>query len=285
MRQRTSPLTLRQRHPSESFLFLRWIFIAVLVWIPSSPARGQSYTIKTIAGGGFRDNVRAVSANLSGLGGMAVTQTGDVFFSLPTAQYQAVFQVDTSGVISRAAGSGVSGYGGDGRPASSAQLYGPTGLATDGRGGLYIMSGCKIRKVSNGVIETAAGCDACGYSGDGGPATSAGLSLVTGSRGIAADSTGTLYILDGESRVRKVAGGGITTIAGDGNFGFAGDGGPAAGARLGPASGIAADSAGNVYIADTSNHRVRKISNGVISTVAGTGATGSAGDNGPATAA
>ena len=119
------------------------------------------------------------------------------------------------------------------------------------------------------MITTVAGNGTCGFSGDNGPATSAQL---YGSHGVAVDSAGNLYIADtANNRIRKVSNGVITTVAGNGTAGFSGDNGPATSAQLTDPEGVAVDSAGNLYIADTGNNRIRKVSNGVITTVAGNG--------------
>jgi uncharacterized protein (TIGR03437 family) len=189
----------------------------------------------------------------------------------------------SNGVISTVAGNQTPGFSGDNGSATSAQLNRPWGVAVDSAGDLYIadaMNQC-IREVSNGVISTVAGTGTHGFSGDNGPATSAQLD---NPYGVAVDSAGSLYIADSSnSRIRKVSGGVITTIAGNGTPGFSGDNGPAASARLAYPQGVAVDSASNLYIADAGNNRIRKVSNGVIATVAGGGAF--LGDNGPATSA
>jgi uncharacterized protein (TIGR03437 family) len=133
------------------------------------------------------------------------------------------------------------------------------------------------------LITTVAGDGTPGFRGDGGPATGAQL-FAPG--GLAADSAGNLYIADSRnSRVRKVSNGVIATVAGNGTFGLSGDSGPAAAAQLNWPVGVAVDSAGSLYIADLGNDLVRKVSNGVITTVAGNGPQGFSGDNGPATRA
>ena len=154
------------------------------------------------------------------------------------------------------AGNGTAGYGGDNGPASTAGLNYPYAVAVDSAGNLYIAdsSNRRIRKVSNGVITTVAGNGYEGFTGDNGPATSAELDLP---QGIAVDSAGSLYIAD-LNRIRKVSSGVITTVAGNGVCcGFTGDGGPAASAQFAYPQGVAVNSAGNVYIADTSNNRIR----------------------------
>jgi len=176
--------------------------------------------------------------------------------------------------ISTVVGNGTSGYSGDGGPATSAALNQPFGIAFDASGNLYIADqyNCLIREVSGGIITTIAGNTSgapnCGYSGDGGPATSAQLNLPTG---VTLDSSGNLYIVDyGNCVVRKVNGGTITTIAGSASgCGYSGDGGPATSAQLQGPVGLTLDSSGNLYIADTYNCLIREVSGGVITTVAG----------------
>ena len=176
----------------------------------------------------------------------------------------------------------------DGTLAINASLSAPSGVTLDAFGNVYVAeaSDHRIRKIEpSGVITTVAGSRARGYGGDGGPAAEARLDSP---RGVAADALGNVYVADeGNHRVRKIdASGTITTVAGTGTRGYAGDGGPATEARLAYPGGVAADAFGNVYVADTWNHRVRKIdASGTITTVAGTGTRGYAGDGGPATEA
>ena len=186
------------------------------------------------------------------------------------------------------AGTGTFGDSGDGGPATAAQLDAPRGVAVDRLGNVYIADYAneRIRKVaSDGTISTFAGNGTPGFSGDGGPATAAQLLAPID---VDVDAQGNLYIADfGNRRVRKVTTTGvISTVAGIGTIGFSGDGGPATSAQLGYPYGVAADAQGNLYIADYATQRVREVSRaGVISTVAGNGTAGSAGDGGPATAA
>jgi len=131
------------------------------------------------------------------------------------------------------------------------------------------------------TITTIAGNGVAGFAGDGGQATSAELYRPWG---IAVDAQGNLYIGDTDNnRVRKLSGGTITTVAGTGTAGYSGDGGQATSAQLHYPEGVAVDADGSLYIADYGNHRVRKLSDGVISTVAGTGTAGYSGDGGQAT--
>ena len=165
-------------------------------------------------------------------------------------------------------------------------MNGTVGVAVDGAGNLFIADyyNQRIRKVdTSGIITTVAGNGSSGFSGDGGAATNASLD---GPYGVAVDSAGDLFIADaGDSRIRKVdASGIITTVAGNGSAGFSGDGGAATNASLNGPYGVAVDGAGNLFIADTSDYRIRKVdTSGIIRTVAGNGISGSAGDGGAAT--
>jgi len=210
--------------------------------------------------------------------------SGNVYLS--DSKANRVHMISPSGAVSTIAGNGTTGYSGDGGPATAAPLDGPTGLAVDSSGALYIADyqDSRIRKVSGGTITTVAGNGKCGYSGDGGPAIGAEVCWPSG---LAVDSSGNLYIADSSYVVRKIsAAGTITTFAGNGTSGYSGDGGPATAAQLGTPDGVAVDGSGNVYIADNPNNCIRKVdSNGIITTFAGTGVAGFAGDNGPAAAA
>lgn len=180
------------------------------------------------------------------------------------------------------------GFIGDGRYATFAGVGYPVGVAIDAQGNLYIAQAGehRVRKVAtNGNISTYAGTGEAGFGGDGGPATSARLNSPAG---LAVDGVGNLYIADARNRrVRKVAPDGvISTIAGNGMEGNAGDGGPATLARLSAPWGLAIDAAGNLYFSDRDASVVRRVApDGIISTIAGTGEMGFAGDGGPATLA
>ena len=142
--------------------------------------------------------------------------------------------------------------------------------------------GCSAQ---TGTITTVAGNGTVGFSGDGGQATAAQLTIPTG---VAVDSVGNVYIADaGAHRIRKVSAAGvISTVAGNGTPGYSGDGGAATAAQLDFPTAVAVDPSGNLYLVDTGNERIRKVtSEGVISTVAGNGSAGFSGDGGPATAA
>ncbi|MGH2711770.1 MAG: hypothetical protein ACRDH9_11280 [Actinomycetota bacterium] len=194
--------------------------------------------------------------------------------------------VNSSDNISTVAGSGVTGFSGDGGPATGAAMDEPTGVAPGVSGAFPFFiadrDNHRVRRVVGGTITTYAGKSH--FGGDGGPGTDAALNRPFG---LDADSAGNLLIADTENhRVRRLSGGTITTIAGTGAQGFSGDGGSALSANLDSPYDVAADSSGNVYVADTLNQRVRKITPaGNISTVAGTGVAGFSGDGGPATSA
>jgi uncharacterized protein (TIGR03437 family) len=242
--------------------------------------------IATVAGNGTQgisgDRGPATSAQLFLPYAVAVDSAGNI--SIADTGNIRIRKV-SSGVITTVAGNGTVGFSGDNGPATSARLSDPGGIAVDSAGNVYIADSGndRVRKVSNGAIATVAGNGGHGFSGDNGPATSAQLDMPSG---VALDSTGDLYIADFYvNRIRKVANGVITTVAGDGTQGFGGDNGPATSASMYWPGSVAVDSAGNLYIADSYNNRIRKVSNGVITTVAGTGTEGFSGDNGPAVSA
>jgi hypothetical protein len=186
------------------------------------------------------------------------------------------------------AGTGVGGFSGNGNAATLARMMHPYAIATDCDGNAYIsdFENAVVRKVSpTGVITTIAGSGSVGYSGDGGPATAARMSHA---HGVAVDAAGNVYFSDYNNHVvRKVSTAGIITrVAGVAGSGYTGDGGAATMARISYPSGLTLDGAGNLYIADNGNSVIRKVSpTGVITTVAGNGISGYAGDAGPATAA
>ncbi len=239
--------------------------------------------LTTVAGNGSSgssgNNGSATSAQLIGPSGLAVDSAGDLYIS-DTGNHR-ILEV-SNGVMTIVAGPGPGtlGFTGDNGPATDAQLCGPGGVAVDSAGNLYIADTCdeRVRKVSNGIITTVAGNGTLGFSGDNGPATDAALFQPNG---VAVDSAGNLFIAD-TYRIRKVSNGVITTVAGTGTQGFSGDNGQATRAQLDRPESAAVDAAGNVYIADTFNYRVRAVSNGVITTIAGNGTSGFSGDGGPA---
>jgi serine/threonine-protein kinase len=209
---------------------------------------------------------------------IAIDASGNVYMTEPVNNR--VRKIDAAGTSTNFAGVDTEGDSGDGGPATSAQMAGPTGIAVDTAGNVYVAerSGDRIRKIDpSGTISTYAGTGESGSGGDGGPATAAQFTEITA---MAIDTQGNLYVLDtGAERVRKIdAAGTISTLAGTGDAGFTGDLGPATAAALCYPEGIAVDIQGRVYIADTFSNRVRRVGvSGTIATIAGTKNT----DGGP----
>ena len=248
-----------------------------------------NFAFETAAGSGVYgfggDGSQAVNSRLANPSGVAVGQNGEIFIA--DSGNHRIRKVDPSGVITTLAGTGVPGYSGDGRTARRARLRDPRDVAIDSSGALYVADSGnhRIRLIDrDGVITTLAGTGRSGFSGDHGSAPAARLGTPNA---VAVDSYGTVYVADtGNHRVRKISNGTISTIAGTGFNGHSGDGGPATSARLAGPSGIAVDLIGNVIVADTGNHRVRKINlDGIVTTLAGTGQQRFGGDGGPASAA
>ena len=246
------------------------------------------YRIDTIAGG-VGDGGPATAAQFEEPNSVAVDSSGNLYF--PDAVNDRVRVVSPSGVINTIAGPGEGeadfATRGDGGPSTLAWLNTPNGVALDSSGNLYIADSAngRVRKVDSGVITTVAGTRTRGYSGDGGQATAAQFEFPDR---VVVDSSGNLYISDSsDARIRKVDSAGvITTVAGTGTGGYSGDGGQATAAQINNPEGMAVDSSGNLYIADTTNNRIRKVdTSGVITTVAGNGSYGYSGDGGQATAA
>lgn len=247
--------------------------------------------ITTVAGTGTQgfagDNGPAKAALLDSPQGVAVD--GNNLYIADSHNHR-IRRVDlTTELITTIAGS-TAGFGGDNGAATSAQLNLPTALAVDASHNLYIADtqNHRIRRIglTTGQISTVAGDGVQDFSGDNGIATAAAIDSPTG---LAVDAEENLYLADTHNhRIRKItaATGIITTVAG-GSAGFGGDDGPAAGAMLTLPHGLSIDAAGNLYIADTANHRVRRIdaSTGVMTTVAGNGTQTFSGDSGPAIAA
>ncbi|GJL79695.1 MAG: hypothetical protein NPINA01_26840 [Nitrospinaceae bacterium] len=227
--------------------------------------------------------VPAIEAEISLVDGIAADKKGNIFIA--THDHNTIDRIDKNGMLTRFAGSGESGYSGDGGPALKAKLKVPAGLFHDKEGNLYFADRDNhvVRKVdSKGIITTIAGNGTAGFSGDGGPALEASLNHPSG---LTMDSKGNLYISDrSNDRIRVVSPKGIiNTYAGIGRDGYAGDSGPAIKARIDKPFGLAIDKKDNLYIADRGNNRIRKVSpSGIITSVAGDGGFFFMGDNGPA---
>jgi trimeric autotransporter adhesin len=269
--------------------FLRYTlavaFAALVIYTSQSDSRAQSI-ITTVAGRG---------PVLTGLGGtatgvpfanpkgIAIDAKGNLYIADNTENM--IFRVSASGIATAFAGTGMTGLSGDGGPATVATLTEPWSVAVDSSGNVYIADfhNERIRKVDqNGIITTIAGGGAAQETNEV-PAVS---QEIFEPFAVAVDSSGAIYFNDGYA-IRKVTPDGIIHLVAGGNgVGFSGDGGLATKAQLGGATGIAFDGKGNLYFADNSNNRVRKIDpNGIISTVAGNGQFGFSGDGGPAISA
>ena len=247
----------------------------------------QIQFITTVAGNGILsfsgDGGAATNAAFNGPMGVAVDSQGNFFIA--DRGNNRIRKVDADGVITTVAGNGSDSFSGDGAAATNAAVFYPWGVAVDNQGNLFIgdYGLSRIFKINtNGIITTVAGNGINDFSGDGGVATNAAL---YGPIGVAVDAYGNLFIADANNfRIRKVNTNGIiTTVAGNGTNSFSGDGGAATNASFFP-MGIAMDASGNLFIADPSKNRVRKVdANGIITTVAGNGSTSFSGDGGVAT--
>jgi len=247
--------------------------------------------ISTVAGSGIAgfggDGGQATAALLDTPVDVKLDGAGN-FYIVDSSNHTIRMVNAATGIIWTVAGiGGKSGYSGDGGPATQAHLAYPSGIAFDGDHTLYISDtgNNAIRKVnlSTGIITTVAGNGTAGSSGDGGPATSAQLNYPWG---ITLGGDGSLYIADlSNNRVRKVNPAGvISTVVGTGARGYGGDGGVATLAQLNVPASVLVDVAGNLYLADSGNQLVRKVSatTGVIETIAGFTGGIAGGDGGPA---
>jgi len=274
-------------------------FVIRIIWKAShvsatdSTVTVRANVIETLAGSGTwglsYDGTSATTAWLGTPAALAVDASGNIFFS--DVDHQRVMVMSNS-AVSTVAGGGTAI--GDNGPAANAQLVMPFGVATDSKGNVYSLDMARngVRKVSGGTITTVAGNGIFGGAGDYGPARSAQLAAV----GIASDAAGNLFFATpgnyfakpNGGRIRKATtGGNMFTAAGTGQIGYDGDGDPANNAQLNHPMGVAVDGAGNLYIADTYNYAVRKVSaqDKIINTIAGSNTPGYSGDNGAATSA
>jgi hypothetical protein len=251
-------------------------------------ARGQN-TIATVAGGG-PNNLPAISVGINNPWGVCNDAAGNLYLS--SDSNSDVYKVSPSGQLTSVAGNETQGFSGDGGLATSAALNSPEGVSVDAAGNIFVTDSGnnRIREVvaSTGDIQTVAGNGTRGFSGDGGPATSAELD---GPNDVFVDAAGDIFIADAGSnnRIREVMAstGNIQTVVGNGTDGFSGDGGLATTAALHNPMGVSVDAAGNIFIADSLNNRIREVvaSTGKIQTVAGNGTIGFSGDGGLATSA
>ena len=251
----------------------------------------SSGTITTIAGtgiGGYSgDDSLATNAKLFIPDAIFADTTGNIYIGDGLNHRIRKVTIST-GIITTVAGNGIPGNAGDGGQATNAKIYSPAGLYVDQAGNIYIsdIDNNNIRKVTrNGIISTIAGIGTLGYSGDGGIATNAQFSAPTKA---ILDNSGNIIIADGNNNVLREIGvetGIINTIAGNGPAGYSGDGGLAINALLNGPYGIIIDKQNNIFFAEYGNGTIRRIDGitKIITTVAGCGVSGYAGDGGPAT--
>jgi sugar lactone lactonase YvrE len=284
---------------SDNLYFGDWSGMLRQLW-----ARGGAVT--TVAGTGILgysgDGGQATSAMLGKIGPIALDTSGNIY--IVDSDNNRIRRVDvTTGIITTVAGNGAAIDSGDGGLAVNAGVSRPTGITLDRQGDLYFSNWSRVRKVTarTGMVETVAGSFTTGFGGDKGPAIEA---LFWDPLPFAVSAAGDIYIADFEnSRIRVVTAktGIVTTIIGSGpcpvapifpnttvcEGGFSGDRGPAKDATLNHAEAAAFDAEGNLYIADTINHRIRRVdaSTGIIYTIAGNGVSGFSDDGGPAQAA
>ncbi|GEM_PF-644593 len=255
------------------------------VWV-SSPYGSVTSHIATLTVG-WLPTITSQPTNQTLLSGSRALMVAGVSGVGPlTFQWQLNGTNLPNNLITTIAGNGTSGFAGDGGIATTGKVNFPYGVAADGAGNVFIVdsSNYRIRKVDlNGVMTTVAGKGVAAFYGDCSAATNAYLNT---SYGMAVDGMGNLFIADTyNNRIRKVDTNGIiTTVAGKSSSGFSGDGGAATNAKLYYPYGVMVDTNGNLFIADTYNHRIRKVdTNGVITTVAGKSSSGFSGDGGAAT--
>jgi uncharacterized protein (TIGR03437 family) len=228
---------------------------------------GSDGRINTVLGTGSHaetiDGLPAIETALVSPHGMCIGHTGTVY----VADEHRILQWPAGGVVTTVAGNGLPGSAGDGGQATLAQLWWPHACAADSFGNLYIADtyNHRIRKVNaTGIITSVAGAGTPGYSGDEGKATAAELDQPSG---VAVDDNGDIFISDtANNRIRQVTADGIIhTIAGTGAAAYGGDAGAALSAQINGPAGILLDGSGDLYFAETSNNRVRKLTpNGVI---------------------
>jgi uncharacterized protein (TIGR03437 family) len=262
---------------------MRQFFLPLAVGVVSTCAWGQQYTISTIAGNGTAgftgDTGAPASAQLSSPDGIAFDSSGNLYIA--DSFNQRIREI-SGGTINTIAGNGTAGYSGDlakgvTGTATDAEMRGPSGVAVDSAGNIYIADTGNhvIREVSNGIISTIAGTNTGGYAGDGGPAIDAELNSPAS---VAVDSSGNIYIADsGNNVIREIQNGNIHTIFGDG----------ISNTTLSDPETILLDGKGNLYVCDSNGLRVLEfgLSTGVVTVIAGDGNIGFSGDYGPAPAA
>ena len=257
----------------------------ILLLLLMSPVFAKAQIITTVVGTGVLgysgDNGPATAAKLHDGAGVVFDTSGNLYVSSGGR----IRKINTLGIITTIAGTGSSGYSGDGGPATSAMMS-QGGIDIDASGNIYLAdeTNYAIRKISaSGIITTIAGTGVLGFSGEGVPATSSMINPIW----VKVDRLGKIYFDNNQCVCTITSSGTVHIIAGTGTPGFSGDGGPATTAMLHGNEDIAIDSSGNILIADEANERIRRIdvATQIITTIAGTGTYGYSGDLGPATAA
>ena len=251
--------------------------------------------IATVAGCGEAgysgDGGPAVRARFNEPYGIAVDKAGSIYVA--DRHNHCVRRIDgSSGIVTTFAGNGASGFGGDDGPASRAAMVEPNGLALDpAQSRLYIadVADHRVRVVdlASGIIWTFAGTGEAEHTGDGGPATAAGIH---GARAVKVAADGTVYVLERQGSTLRAVDphtGIIMTVAGTGARAYSGDGGPAIAAAFNAPKELAIDRDGNLLVVDTENHAIRRVDLGArtVGAIAGSGRQGGDGDGGPALAA
>ena len=258
------------------------VLVAAVVLTFASAGTAAERRVLNVAGGYLGDGGPATNASFALASGVVRDANGNFYVS--DALDCRIRRVSASGLITTFAGTGICGHSGDGGPAREARIANVYSLAFDKHGNLLIGDIDVVRSITpGGIISTIAGNGRQGYSGDGGPATKATFSAIYG---MTVDSSGNIFIVDGNNNVvRQIDTNGIVrTVAGNHTRGFSGDGGPATSASLNFPWGVAVDAGGHVYVSDDNNYRVRVFSvGGTISTFAGNGQAGNTGSGGPAT--
>ncbi len=270
------------------------LFVALIYgFIFTNVCYAQTGKIISVAGGTTSgafagDGLRAINplVRLNQILGLCVDPAGNIYISdFGNARVRKVDAL--TNIIHTIAGNGTSGFTGDGVPATNSELHTVNNVSLDKAGNIYLsdLNNNRIRKVDaiTGIINTVAG-NGGGFSGDGGPATSAGVTP----NYVYVDSSGNIYFINGFDRIRMVDAvtGIVNTIAGTGTGGYSGDGGPATNAQINSPYAITGDVYGNIYFSDRLNNRIRKINSlGIISTVGGNGTYGYSGDGGSALSA
>ncbi len=267
-----------KKFPGKVLVLTVLLSFAMLFVTANIAYAGGTTLIDTIVGTGSvgysGDGGQATDASFNYIYDFVFDSSGNMY--LTDTNNNVIRKVDTSGVVTTIAGTGVAGYSGDGGLATSAQLYQPSAITIDDSGNLYVSDSYNhvVRKIdTSGIITTIAGTGVAEYSGDGGLATEAGLNLPFG---LCFDNQGNLLIADtGNCRLRKVdmTTGILTTIAGDGGNSYSGEGGLATDAGINSPTDVVVDSAGNIFLANNLGHRVLRIdaTTGIINTYAGNG--------------